>query len=313
MLPSLIDTGTAFTVQSAIYFTTHGQSPVTVLYSASTIQQKFGTRLTLPKPAPSTSASITKTNEDQHNHRPRLHLSPSPNSIQRQTEQAKGERQNWESERTNQPNMSEPIPESIPTSSDPRSKRALKKRALTPSSAHAAHLDALFQKPEQEIRLPASSASSSLSTVPHGQPPEIVANVQGSSAGAGSGEFHVYKASRRREYERLRAMDEEVQREKDVLGWEVERREREERDREKTRRNREKREKLKMRKGKGGGNKGGKTEAGEVEGPEKGKGGKIKARVDLGPRVEGGKDEERSVGEGLPEADIVGVVIHDDD
>lgn len=34
-------------------------------------------------------------------------------------------------------------------------------------------------------------------------------NVQGSSAGAGSGEFHVYKQSRRREYERLKLMDEE--------------------------------------------------------------------------------------------------------
>lgn len=35
-------------------------------------------------------------------------------------------------------------------------------------------------------------------------------NVQGSSAGAGSGEFHVYKASRRREYERLQLMEEEA-------------------------------------------------------------------------------------------------------
>lgn len=36
----------------------------------------------------------------------------------------------------------------------------------------------------------------------------MMKNVQGSSAGAGSGEFHVYKAGRRREYERLKAMDE---------------------------------------------------------------------------------------------------------
>ena len=42
-------------------------------------------------------------------------------------------------------------------------------------------------------------------------PREMMKNVQGSSAGAGSGEFHVYKASRRREYERLKLMEEESQ------------------------------------------------------------------------------------------------------
>jgi hypothetical protein len=40
---------------------------------------------------------------------------------------------------------------------------------------------------------------------------EMMKNVQGSSAGAGSGEFHVYKASRRREYERLKLLDETAQ------------------------------------------------------------------------------------------------------
>lgn len=40
---------------------------------------------------------------------------------------------------------------------------------------------------------------------------EMMKNVQGSSAGAGSGEFHVYKAGRRREYERLKLLDDQVQ------------------------------------------------------------------------------------------------------
>ncbi|KAL7417852.1 hypothetical protein BDY24DRAFT_373108 [Mrakia frigida] len=40
----------------------------------------------------------------------------------------------------------------------------------------------------------------------------MMKNVQGSSAGAGSGEFHVYKQNRRREYERLKLMDEKAAR-----------------------------------------------------------------------------------------------------
>jgi hypothetical protein len=206
--------------------------------------------------------------------------------------------------------MSEPIPESVPTSADPRSKRPLKKRALTPVSAQAATLDALLAKSDQEIKLPLSSSTSLTTAQQHGAPPEIVANVQGSSAGAGSGEFHVYKASRRREYERLRAMDEEVMKEKDMEGWEKERREREERDREKTRKNRERREKLKNRKGKKGASK----EDGEdaKTGESNVVGGKIKARVDLGKNG-AEKDMEMGSGEDGGQEDAHGVIIHDDD
>ncbi|RYP62869.1 hypothetical protein DL770_009520 [Monosporascus sp. CRB-9-2] len=159
--------------------------------------------------------------------------------------------------------MSGEGPESIPTSADPRSKRPVKKRALTPLSAQSAHLEALFAKPEQEIRIPPPAASSSgRRDLP--PPPEIVTNVQGSSAGAGSGEFHVYKAARRREYERLRRMDEEVRREREQAEFERAREERERRDGEKTRRNRERREKMKARKAqqqqkKGGGGNGAQT------------------------------------------------------
>ncbi|KAJ3202420.1 hypothetical protein HDU67_000573 [Dinochytrium kinnereticum] len=38
-------------------------------------------------------------------------------------------------------------------------------------------------------------------------PKDFVRNVQGSSAGAGSGEFHVYRALRRKEYSRLKMME----------------------------------------------------------------------------------------------------------
>jgi hypothetical protein len=139
--------------------------------------------------------------------------------------------------------MSEPIPESIPTSADPRSKRPTKKRALTPRDAHATSVEALFAKPDRDIDFPTSAVGKPLSA-----PPEIVANVQGSSAGAGSGEFHVYKASRRREYERLRMMDEEVKQEEEEKSARERREDLEKKDREKTEKNRLKREKARLRK-----------------------------------------------------------------
>lgn len=145
--------------------------------------------------------------------------------------------------------MSAPGPESIPTSADPRSKRPVKKRALTPTSSQAASVDALFAKPEQDIRIPPpTSSSAAAARVRRAVPPDIVTNVQGSSAGAGSGEFHVYKASRRREYERLRLMDEELREEQARQRFESEKKERAARDDEKTRKNREKRDKKKKAK-----------------------------------------------------------------
>ena len=74
-------------------------------------------------------------------------------------------------------------------------------------------------------------------------PPEIVANVQGSSAGAGSGEFHVYKASRRRENERVKMMDDELRKEKDKEEFNRKQEEMRKKDGEKTDRNRKRREK----------------------------------------------------------------------
>jgi hypothetical protein len=145
--------------------------------------------------------------------------------------------------------MSEPIPEAIPTSADPRSRRPIK-RLRGVNTAHATQafeVETLFLDPERPVNIPPpSNEITNKRTI--AAPPEIVANVQGSSAGAGSGEFHVYKASRRREYERLRLMDEEAKKEEDDEKWEREERERRERDEEKTRKNREKRNKKKGKK-----------------------------------------------------------------
>jgi len=134
--------------------------------------------------------------------------------------------------------MSEPIPESIPTSDDPRSKRPVKKRALSPSSKQSASIEALFANPDRKIKIPTGPVKKTLAP-----PPEIVANVQGSSAGAGSGEFHVYKQSRRREYERVRMMEEEVEKEEKDREWKEKQKELREKDDKKTNKNRAKRQK----------------------------------------------------------------------
>ncbi|GAQ04182.1 PRKR-interacting protein 1 homolog [Aspergillus lentulus] len=137
--------------------------------------------------------------------------------------------------------MSEPGPESIPTSADPRSKRPVKRRAVTPLSEQASQIEHLFRDPNKEIKIPEPSRQRTAESL--APPPEIVANVQGSSAGAGSGEFHVYKASRRREYERLRLMQSEVEKEKEDKAWEHKREEARRKDEEKTEKNRRRREK----------------------------------------------------------------------
>ncbi|KAF4827426.1 PRKR-interacting protein 1-like protein [Colletotrichum siamense] len=207
--------------------------------------------------------------------------------------------------------MSGEGPESIPTSADPRSRRPVKKRALTPVTEHAKQLDALFSKPDQEIRIPPPPGAVAKRAV--NAPPEIVTNVQGSSAGAGSGEFHVYKASRRREYDRLRAMDEEVKQEKDNEEFERQKAEREAKDEERTRKNREKREKKKQRGKKGpvaAGPKAPAVPSGGADKPTLAETSTTKADGDAKEYRDGGRNMESKT---TATAQPSGLVIHDDD
>lgn len=186
--------------------------------------------------------------------------------------------------------MSEPGPESIPTSADPRSKRPVKRRAVTAQNEQATQIETLFREPSKEIRLPGPSRQKTSASIP--APPEIVANVQGSSAGAGSGEFHVYKASRRREYERLRLMEGEVTKEKEDKEWEKQREETRKKDEEKTEKNRRRREKKKnARKGGNG---------------DKAKGADAMVTESTGAAASG------ATGEGGQVEEMPGLIIHDD-
>lgn len=205
--------------------------------------------------------------------------------------------------------MSEDIPDSIPTSADPRSKRATKKRALTPRAHLAADVEALFAKPDRDIHIPGAAPQKGLAP-----PPEIVTNVQGSSAGAGSGEFHVYKASRRREYERLRLMDEEVKKEQDEKEFRERKAEQERLDREKTEKNRLKREKARARK-----NKQKKGPNGPAAGNNitEGAASSAEAKRKLPPNAiaTGGQQDDRlqEVGGEVEQSEEAGLVIQDDD
>ncbi|KAK5175628.1 uncharacterized protein LTR77_000767 [Saxophila tyrrhenica] len=212
--------------------------------------------------------------------------------------------------------MSEPIPESIPTSSDRRSHRPTKKRALTPLSKQSAEVEALFANPDREIVLPSGEKTKAAAA-----PPEIVANVQGSSAGAGSGEFHVYKASRRREYERLRLMDEEVEKEEKDREFREKKEELKKAEEEKLSKNQAKRAKARARKEKAdAAKKGGKM---EVDGKEvNGAGGGVKKKLGaakVAMPANGGKEEDvKGAGgeveaEGAAEQEGGGITIVDDD
>lgn len=95
---------------------------------------------------------------------------------------------------------------SLVMTSTPTSSSNPPRHALTAVEKQRAQLDRLLKDPTKPAYVPLPPKEKSVRPAR-----EMMKNVQGSSAGAGSGEFHVYKSGRRREYERLKIMDEQAQ------------------------------------------------------------------------------------------------------
>jgi hypothetical protein len=92
------------------------------------------------------------------------------------------------------------------------SSKPVNRHAPTAVERQRSQLDKLLKDPAKAVYVPPPPKEKTIRPAR-----EMMKNVQGSSAGAGSGEFHVYKASRRREYERLKLLDETAQKVRHVI------------------------------------------------------------------------------------------------
>merc|ERR1712093_46815 len=128
-----------------------------------------------------------------------------------------------------------------------------KDKPKSAAEAQKAQLEKLFVDPSKDVYIPNAPKPKTLAP-----PREMIPNVQGSSAGAGSGEFHVYKQARRREYERIKQMDLEDAKDKAEAEFRAKQEARKAEDEARLAKNRAKRlkkkEKEKKRKGKGSAN-----------------------------------------------------------
>jgi hypothetical protein len=108
---------------------------------------------------------------------------------------------------------SQPIP-GPPMSTETKSTPI--RHAITASDKQRAQLERLLKDPAKPVYIPPPPTEKTIRP-----PKDMMKNVQGSSAGAGSGEFHVYKANRRREYERIKLMEEESQKVREQCTTEI--------------------------------------------------------------------------------------------
>ncbi|KAL0138399.1 hypothetical protein V8B55DRAFT_1564612 [Mucor lusitanicus] len=110
---------------------------------------------------------------------------------------------------------------------------------ITPLEEQQEKLNRLFQKIDKPVYIPERPVEKNELQAPK----DFVRNVSGSSAGAGSGDFHVYRAQRRREYARMKNMDDQERKEKEDKEYSEKLRRLREEDEERTAKKRAKRQK----------------------------------------------------------------------
>uniref|UniRef100_A0A8C5NGR2 PRKR interacting protein 1 n=1 Tax=Gouania willdenowi TaxID=441366 RepID=A0A8C5NGR2_GOUWI len=115
--------------------------------------------------------------------------------------------------------------------------------AKTPADEQRMKLERLMRNPDKPVPIPDRRKEWNPRA-----PPEFVRDVMGSSAGAGSGEFHVYRHLRRREYQRQDFLDKmSAKHQKDLKYLDKVEQNKEDADK-RTAKRKKKREKLKQKK-----------------------------------------------------------------
>ncbi|TKS75860.1 PRKR-interacting protein 1 -like protein [Collichthys lucidus] len=115
--------------------------------------------------------------------------------------------------------------------------------AKTPAEEQRLKLERLMRNPDKLAPIPDRPKEWNPRA-----PPEFVRDVMGSSAGAGSGEFHVYRHLRRREYQRQDFLDKMADKFKEDLDYLDKVEQNKQAAEERTAKRRKKREKLKQKK-----------------------------------------------------------------
>ncbi|CAH1231592.1 PRKRIP1 [Branchiostoma lanceolatum] len=113
----------------------------------------------------------------------------------------------------------------------------------TPADLQRMKLEKLMKNPDKLAAIPDGPKDRK-----HPNAPEFVRDVMGSSAGAGSGEFHVYRGYRRRELFRQKHLDEHAKKESERTEFEKKLDANKQAAEEKTAKKRAKRQKKKMKK-----------------------------------------------------------------